>query len=476
MAFNFRRFLKGINLVPNAGSTVTADGDLAYRTDTNLLELHNGSTVENVATSTNTLTLTNKTLTSPVINTPTGIVKGDVGLGNVDNTSDATKNAASATLTNKTINGPDNTLTNISLTASVTGTLPVANGGTGATSLTSNNVILGNGTSAVQFVAPGTSGNVLTSNGTTWASSTPTTGVNTIGTIDSQSKSANGAVITGGVNLIMQTADGSKPGVVSTAAQTIAGIKTFTSSPVVQRATTSNEGGVRFHTSSTLDWTIGTGVDAVGSNYAWGQGASQTVRMQLNSDGKFILGGASGANAYTGRHEIYNNSTANGTLNLRNMSTSTSSDGIPNASLIKGSTTNTAGTNHFIDFYINAVGTASGYIATNGANSAAFFNTSDMRLKKDIEPINNAIDKIMQLNPVTFKWKSDNTEARGFIAQEVEQVFPHMVAKSDDGGRELEQGDKPWSMTESGFAPYLVKAIQELKQEIEALKAQIGGN
>lgn len=51
-------------------------------------------------------TLTNKTLTSPVINTPTGIVKGDVGLGNVDNTSDATKNAASVTLTNKTLTTP----------------------------------------------------------------------------------------------------------------------------------------------------------------------------------------------------------------------------------------------------------------------------------------------------------------------------------------------------------------------------------
>lgn len=51
-------------------------------------------------------TLTNKTLTSPVINSPTGIVKGDVGLGNVDNTSDATKDAASVTLTNKTLTSP----------------------------------------------------------------------------------------------------------------------------------------------------------------------------------------------------------------------------------------------------------------------------------------------------------------------------------------------------------------------------------
>ena len=59
------------------------------------------------------------------------------------------------------------------LTTNVTGTLPVANGGTGATTITANNVVLGNGTSAVQTVAPGTTGNVLTSNGTTWQSTVP---------------------------------------------------------------------------------------------------------------------------------------------------------------------------------------------------------------------------------------------------------------------------------------------------------------
>ena len=55
----------------------------------------------------------------------------------------------------------------------------VANGGTGATSLTANNVILGNGTSAVQVVAPGTNGNVLTSNGTTWQSTALPAGFST---------------------------------------------------------------------------------------------------------------------------------------------------------------------------------------------------------------------------------------------------------------------------------------------------------
>lgn len=49
-------------------------------------------------------------------------------------------------------------------------TVPVTQGGTGLGTLTANNVILGNGTSNPTFVAPGSSGNVLTSNGTTWAS------------------------------------------------------------------------------------------------------------------------------------------------------------------------------------------------------------------------------------------------------------------------------------------------------------------
>jgi len=52
-------------------------------------------------------------------------------------------------------------------------TTPVSAGGTGSTTLTANNVLLGNGTSALQAVAPSTTGNVLTSDGTTWVSQAP---------------------------------------------------------------------------------------------------------------------------------------------------------------------------------------------------------------------------------------------------------------------------------------------------------------
>jgi hypothetical protein len=73
----------------------------------------------------------------------------------------------------------DNT---VSLIADVTDILTVANGGTGSNTLTLNNVLLGNGTGAVLAVAPGTIGNVLTSNGTTWRSVAPTGSVPTFTT------------------------------------------------------------------------------------------------------------------------------------------------------------------------------------------------------------------------------------------------------------------------------------------------------
>ena len=65
------------------------------------------------------------------------------------------------------------TLANVDLAAAVAGTLPVANGGTGATTLTSNAVLIGSGTSAISSVSPGTSGNVLKSTGSAWSSAAP---------------------------------------------------------------------------------------------------------------------------------------------------------------------------------------------------------------------------------------------------------------------------------------------------------------
>jgi hypothetical protein len=109
---------------------------------TTIQELQSGDVLNGYVTPSSTDTLTNKTLTSPVINTPTGIVKGDVGLGNVDNTSDATKNSASVTLTNKTIEAGvfNNGYTEETVTAntSTAYTIDLANGSLQILTLTGN--------------------------------------------------------------------------------------------------------------------------------------------------------------------------------------------------------------------------------------------------------------------------------------------------------------------------------------------------
>jgi hypothetical protein len=86
------------------GVTSSIQTQLNDKASSSDLTTHTGATEAHGATgavvgTTNTQTLTNKTLTSPVINTPTGITKTDVGLANVDNTSDANKPVSSATQT-----------------------------------------------------------------------------------------------------------------------------------------------------------------------------------------------------------------------------------------------------------------------------------------------------------------------------------------------------------------------------------------
>ena len=112
--------------------TLSMGGELTY----------GGVTLSNAVTGTGKMVLdTSPTLVTPLLGTPTS--------------------------------GVATNLTGLPLSTGVTGTLPVANGGTSLTTLTANNVILGNGTSAPTFVAPSTTGNVLTSNGTTWQSTAP---------------------------------------------------------------------------------------------------------------------------------------------------------------------------------------------------------------------------------------------------------------------------------------------------------------
>lgn len=148
----------GLHTVPNSG-TSNLVGDNLSQTLTNKTMDADDNTISDID---NNEIKAAAGIAYSKLNLTTSIVDGDV-------------NASAAIARSKLASGSNDhvLINNGSGVMSSEAQLAVSRGGTGASTLTLNNVILGNGTSAVQFVAPGTSGNVLTSNGTTWTSSPP---------------------------------------------------------------------------------------------------------------------------------------------------------------------------------------------------------------------------------------------------------------------------------------------------------------
>jgi cytoskeletal protein CcmA (bactofilin family) len=119
----------------------------------------------------------------------------------------------------------------------------------------------------------------------------------------------------------------------------------------------------------------------------------------------------------------------------------------------------------------------------NYSNSTTFNTTSDVRIKENINTISNALDKITALNPVTFDYKQDfathrswnNTQKNnniGFIAQEFETVFPkHVYSIKETINEEVIEDFK--TVDTGHLVAYLVKAIQELKTELDEATTRI---
>jgi predicted heme/steroid binding protein len=112
----------------------------------------------------------------------------------------------------------------------------------------------------------------------------------------------------------------------------------------------------------------------------------------------------------------------------------------------------------------------------NFSNSTAWQTTSDIRIKENIRPINNALDKINALNPSHFEYKNKLGQTKtGFVAQEFEQIFPGHVSEglpNEDYREYFEEGEMMKSI-DADLIPYLVKAIQELKAQNDDLQSQI---
>jgi hypothetical protein len=104
-----------------------------------------------------------------------------------------------------------------------------------------------------------------------------------------------------------------------------------------------------------------------------------------------------------------------------------------------------------------------GDVSVSGILTAGDFNsTSDIRLKTNIKPFENTLEKIVQINGVSFNWIENNAKSGGIIAQDVEKVFPELVSQTEIK-----------TVNYNGLIGVLIEAIKELKSEVEDLKSKL---
>jgi Chaperone of endosialidase len=98
--------------------------------------------------------------------------------------------------------------------------------------------------------------------------------------------------------------------------------------------------------------------------------------------------------------------------------------------------------------------------------------SSDARLKKNIQPFSPVLDKLVQLQPVSYNWRVEEfpqfhfgtSRTSGLIAQEVEKVFPEMVSVDKDGFKRVNYSELPYLM---------LQAIRDLKAEKDKLQEEM---
>lgn len=113
-------------------------------------------------------------------------------------------------------------------------------------------------------------------------------------------------------------------------------------------------------------------------------------------------------------------------------------------------------------FVINNGGGAGVYLENGGSSWVGF---SDIRLKENIQPVENALAKLMQLRAVSYNFKSNSPDQReiGVIAQEVQEQFPELVS---------ENGEGYLGVSYDRLGPILIEAVKELNAKVETLEAE----
>ena len=109
-----------------------------------------------------------------------------------------------------------------------------------------------------------------------------------------------------------------------------------------------------------------------------------------------------------------------------------------------------------------------GSIEANSATSISYNTTSDERLKENIIDASSQLDVIKNIQVREFDWKSNKKHEVGMIAQELINVVPNVVSEGGD-----DVAENPYGVDYGRLTPYLIKAIQEQQEQIDALQSEI---
>ena len=186
--------------------------------------------------------------------------------------------------------------------------------------------------------------------------------------------------------------------------------------------------------------------------FGTGQGGSPTERARIDSSGALLIGTTSGS--ISPKLFISANSTNNNAIIIQDTGTAYN-------------------TNQWFQAFLNSSGTVAGSIAHTAITTTAYQTSSDLRLKENIQDSELGLEKVSQIKVRSFDWKEDSSHTDyGFVAQELYGVFPEAVGKGSDGDL-TEDGKGTWQVEYGRLTPLLVKAIQELKADLDAAKAEI---
>jgi hypothetical protein len=219
--------------------------------------------------------------------------------------------------------------------------------------------------------------------------------------------------------------------------------------------------GYRFHSASTqlgaMDYYVSDNALVINSSGSLRFGTSNTERMRIDSSGIVMVGTTS--STYVANGIRLNPVQDGGNINIGHPS------GTPNGSVYMG-------------FGLN--GTAIGNIQQNGTTGVTYATSSDYRLKENIAPMAGALATVAALKPVTYKWKIDGSDGQGFIAHELQAVVPDAVTGEKDAVETYTDEDgneqtrpKYQGIDTSFLVATLTAAIQELKTELDSVKAEL---